>query len=159
MATVSADVKLRNKVASIDGTVILVGAGNVDRVVRFTKLPECLETFKTEIEERKGDSVTKRMAYPVVLNLDRGPHQEAWAQAKREAFLQARRDRPMPEPLEVSPDNKTGWSLDAEDVPVIEIFEQDKTESENRGFVCATCTVGFNTENGLKIHQSRTKHA
>lgn len=148
MSTLSADSRLRSQVAAIDGTVILVGAGNVDRVIRFTKVPSCLIPFKTKTE---GDTV-----YPVILNLDRGPDQEAWNTAQREAFRSARRDRPMPEALPVSGKNSEGWSVSAEDVPVVE-YEEVPVE-EKKGHVCEACTVGFNTENALKIHKSRTKH-
>ena len=153
MSTLNADSRLRNRVAAIEGTVILIGAGNVDRVIRFTRLPACLVPFKTKTE--------KSPIFPVVLNLDRGPDQEAWNAAQREAFLGARRDRPMPEPLPVSPDNKTGWSVDAEDVPVIELaaLKDDLVdEKQEKSYVCETCTVDFKTENALGIHQTRAKH-
>jgi hypothetical protein len=149
MSTLSADSRLRNRVAAVNGTVILVGAGNVDRVIRFTKLPACLVPFKTKTE---GASV-----FPVMLNLDRGPDQEAWNAAQREAFLGARRDRPMPEALPVAADNAKGWSVDEEDVPVVE-FEAPTAAEEEKKFVCETCTVGFNTENALGIHKTRAKH-
>lgn len=148
MATLSADNRLRNKVVSIEGTVVLVGAGHVDRVIRFTKLPECLIPFLTKAEPKP--------IYPVLLNLDRGPDQEAWAQAKREAFLLARRDKPTPEALPVCEKNSEGWAVDAEDVPVVEMGEP--SASVKPGFACETCTVSFNTENALKIHKGRTKH-
>lgn len=149
MSTLSADSRLRNRVAAVDGTVILIGAGNVDRVIRFTKLPECLLPFKTKTE---GSSI-----FPVLLNLDRGPDQEAWNNAQREAFLSARRDRPMPEALPVSAKSNEGWSVDAEDVPVVE-FDAPAAAAQEKKFVCDTCTVGFNTENALGIHKTRAKH-
>ena len=151
MSTLSADSRLRSRVAAIPGTVILVGAGNVDRVIRFTKLPAVLETFKTKTE---GASV-----FPVILNLDRGPDQEAWNGAQREAFLGARRDRPMPEALPVAADNTKGWSVDAEDVPVVEFdAPAAAAKAEEKSFICDTCTVSFNTENALGIHKTRAKH-
>ena len=107
--------------------------------------------FKTKAE---GASV-----YPVMLNLDLGPDQEAWNNAQREAFLGARRDRPMPEPLPVSAENKDGWSVDNEDVPVIEFDEPvAKENTKEEKFVCSTCTVNFKTENALSIHKGRAKH-
>ena len=150
MPTLNADVKLRNKVAAVEGTVILIGAGHVDRVIRFTKLPECLEAFKTKV-------IDGTVTWPVLLNLDRGPDQEAWAQAKRETFVTARRDRPVAEPLPVSAKNSEGWSVDAEDVPVVEIETKDKVDEES-GVVCETCTVKFNTAKALDIHKARAKH-
>lgn len=149
MSTLSSDSRLRNKVAAVPGTVILMGAGHVDRVIRFTTIPTCLENFKTKIE---GGTV-----FPVLLNLDRGPDQEAWNQARREAFLSARRDKPMPDPLPVSEKTSEGWAVDNEDVPVIE-YEIKPIESKQENFICDTCTTAFNTAHALKIHQGRTKH-
>ena len=150
MSTLSADSKLRNRVTAVAGTVVLVGAGNVDRVIRFTRLPECLVAFKTKTQ---GSSV-----FPVVLNLDRGPDQEAWNAAQREAYIGARRDRPMPDPLPVAADNAKGWSVDEEDVPVIEFQTAAKETEDEKTAVCGTCTVDFKTENALNIHKTRTKH-
>ena len=151
MSTLSADSRLRARVAAIPGTVILVGAGNVDRVIRFTKLPVALEAFKTKAE---GSS-----SFPVILNLDRGPDQEAWNNAQREAFLSARRDRPMPEALPVAADNTKGWSVDVEDVPVVEFdAPAAAAKAEENKFICETCPVVFNTTNALEIHKKRAKH-
>lgn len=152
MSTLSADSRLRNRVTAIEGTVVLVGAGNVDRVIRFSpRMPACLIPFKTKTD---GKSI-----FPVLLNLDRGPDQEAWNAAQRESFLSARRDRQMPEALPVSADNKTGWSVDADDVPVVELPQINEELGEDvKSFICETCTVNFKTENALGIHKARTKH-
>ncbi len=148
MPTLSAASRLREKVVAIPGTVILSGAGHPDEAIRFTETPACLLPFKTKIDG--GTS------WPVKLNLDRGPQQEAWAQAKRESFLRARRDKPMPEPLRVAAECKDEWALDADDIPVVE-YEQ-KAEGAVKGFQCATCTKSWPTQKGLEIHQGRTKH-
>lgn len=151
MATISADNRLRAKVAAIKGTVILIGAGHVDRAIRFSPdIPDCLVPFKTKIEGAEA-------VFPVLMNLDRGPDQEAWAQSERESFLRSRRDKQIPQPLPVSEKNSEGWSLDAEDIPVIE-FDAAIAKSGGTKHTCATCTVDFNTEHALKIHQGRTKH-
>lgn len=150
MATISADNRLRAKVAAIEGTVILIGAGHVDRAIRFSEIPDCLRPFLTKVEGKPD-------AYPVLLNLDRGPDQEAWAAAKREAFLRSRRDKQIPEALPVSEKNSEGWSLDASDVPFIE-FDGTTPISDGLKHTCAQCTQNFNTEHALKIHQGRTKH-
>lgn len=148
MQQLSADNRLRQTVSAQDGIVILTGAGNVDRVIQFTRLPECLVPFKTK---KEGKSV-----FPVVLNLDRGPHQEAWRDATREAFLSARRDRPMPEPLPVAATNAEGWSVGVEDVPLVEM--EDKPSDEKTVNKCETCTMEFRTPKALSIHKTRVKH-
>ena len=150
MALLSADNRLRAKVCAVEGTVLLVGAGFVDRVIRFTQLPKCLEPFKTQDNDVK--------VYPVVLNLDRGPGQEAWAEAKRDAQNRARRDKPIPEPLEVSADTKEGWAVDVEDVPVIEYDAKADTTVNPLACGFEKCDMVFNTPNGLRIHQARKKH-
>src|SRR3990167_9398791 len=162
MATLSADNKLRNRVAAIPGTVILVGAGHADRVVRFETLPECLKTFMSKAYAKDGSEMN---IYPVIVNLDRGPGQEAWAQACKEVFLTARRDKPTPDPLPVSEKPSEGWSLEEADIPLIEngkapvlvvsesvtVAEVDKTSDITA--VCPTCTVEFKGAHGLKIHR------
>lgn len=167
MSTLSADNKLRNRVAAIPGTVILVGAGHSDRVVRFETLPECLKPFMTVKYDKDGG---EQRVYPVVLNLDRGPSQEAWTQASREVFLTARRDKPTPEALAVSEKPSEGWSLEETDVPVIENGKPDDPDEKgtnvvqkadnaaDMGVACPTCTVEFKSAHGLKIHRMRTKH-
>ena len=150
MATLSAANRLRDKVVAVPGTVILSGAGHPDAVIRFTETPACLLPFRTKIEGG--------LIWPVKLNMDRGPHQEAWAQAKRESFLRARRDRPMPEPLRVANECKDEWSLDAEDVPVVEYEMKAAAAQAAADLKCSTCTQTFQTAKGLEIHKTHTKH-
>lgn len=147
MALLSADNRLRLKVCAVEGTVLLVGAGHVDRVIRFTSIPSCLKPFMT-----KDNDVE---VYPVVLNLDRGPSQEAWKEALRDAQMRARRDKPIPQPLEVSADPKEGWAVDNEDVPVI---EYDNTVEVKQNELICSCNSEFGTVNGLRIHKARMKH-
>lgn len=150
MALLSADNRLRQKVCAVEGTVLLVGAGFVDRVIRFTRLPQCLKPFMT-----KDNDVD---VYPVVLNLDRGPAQEAWREALRDAENRARRDKPIPQPLEVSEKTSEGWSVDNEDVPIIE-YDATANISINP-LVCQNegCKMEFRSENALRIHKGRKKH-
>lgn len=152
MPTLPADVRLRNKVSSVEGTVILIGAGHVDRVIRFTNLPPVLKPFMTPVPD------TKDFTFPVMLNLDRGPDQEAWAAAVRDAHSRARRDKPIPQPLEVSAKHSEGWSVDVEDVPVIE-YDEKAVVAEPSSLKCGSCDFEARTENGLRIHQSRAKHS
>lgn len=167
MAHLTADNKLRARVAAIPGTVILVGAGHPDRVVRFETLPDCLKQYMSKAYSKDGAEMN---VYPVILNLDRGPGQEAWAQASREVFLTARRDKPTPDPLAVAEKPSEGWSLEEADVPLIEngkapvpVVSESVPVSENEAVVpltatCPTCTVEFKNAHGLKIHRMRTKH-
>lgn len=157
MSTVSAASRLRERVSSIQGTCLLVAAGHPDKIIRFQVLPKSLEKLYFDKAEAEGIK-TKEAVFPVMVNLDRGPDQEAWNAAKREFFLTARRDRPTPEPLPVSEDSHTDWSVDAEDVPVVEngiVSAETKIEA---AATCETCTAPFKTEHALKIHKARTKH-
>jgi len=156
MALLSADNRLRQKVCAVEGTVLLVGAGFVDRVIRFAKTPPCLKPFMTKIQDDDGSDVP---VFPVVLNLDRGPGQEAWKEAMRDAQSRARRDKAIPQPLEVSADPKEGWAVDNEDVPVIEYDENAATKTAVE-FKCQAegCGMEFRSENGLRIHKARKKH-
>lgn len=155
MALLSADNRLRQRVCAVEGTVLLVGAGFVDRVIRFTKTPACLKPWMTKIQDDDGSDVP---VFPVVLNLDRGPGQEAWKEALRDAESRARRDKPIPQPLEVSADPKEGWAVDNEDVPVIEY--DDKAVEKSSEFKCRQdgCGMEFRSENALRIHKGRQKH-
>lgn len=151
MALLSADNRLRQRVCAVEGTVLLIGAGFVDRVIRFTETPACLKPFMT-----KDNDVD---VYPVVLNLDRGPGQEAWKEALRDAQSRARRDKRIPDPLEVSADTREGWSAEVGDVPVIE-YDSKSAESPVNTTKCEHegCGMQFNSENALRIHKGRKNH-
>lgn len=151
MALLSADNRLRQRVCAVEGTVLLIGAGFVDRVIRFTQTPDCLKPFMT-----KDNDVD---VYPVVLNLDRGPGQEAWKEALRDAESRARRDKPIPQPLEVSAATSEGWAVDNEDVPIIE-YDAKAAEKPVNALICRQegCGMEFRSENALRIHKGRKKH-
>lgn len=151
MALLSADNRLRQRVCAQDGMVLLIGAGFVDKIIRFTQIPSCLKPFMSKDGEES--------VYPVVLNLDRGPGQEAWKEALRDAQSRARRDKPIPAPLEVSADPKEGWAVDVEDVPVIE-YDATAEAPKEAALKCSAegCGLEFRTENGLRIHKARKKH-
>ncbi len=151
MALLSADNRLRQKVCAVEGTVLLIGAGFVDRVIRFTQTPSCLKPFMT-----KDNDVA---VFPVVLNLDRGPGQEAWKEALRDAESRARRDKPIPQPLEVSAKTSEGWAVDNEDVPIIE-YDANAAEKPVNNLICQNegCGMEFRSENALRIHKGRKKH-
>jgi hypothetical protein len=150
MAILSADNRLRQQVCAVDGTVLLVGAGFVDRVIRFTQTPDCLKPFMT-----KDNDVS---VFPVVLNLDRGPGQEAWKEAMRDAESRARRDKPIPQPLEVSEKTSEGWSVGNEDIPIIEYDAAAKVTVNALKCGAEGCGMEFRSENALKIHKGRKKH-
>lgn len=169
MSTVSAANRLRDKVSAINGTCLLVTAGHPDKIIRFQALPGSLEKLYFDKAAAEGIK-TKEVIYPVMINLDRGPDQEAWNAAKREFFLMARRDRPIPEPLPVSEDSHMDWSVDAEDVPVIEnaiaapVVHVPSLNSDispvaaDAERTCDNCMAEFKTEHALKIHKARAKH-
>ena len=155
MALLSADNRLRQRVCAVEGTVLLIGAGFVDRVIRFAKTPDCLKPWMTKLQDTDGTDVS---VFPVVLNLDRGPGQEAWKEALRDAESRARRDKPIPQPLEVSADPKEGWAVDNEDVPVIEYDANAAPKSSALKCGFEGCDMEFSTENALRIHKGRKKH-
>lgn len=156
MALLSADNRLRRKVLAEEGTVLLAQAGFVDKVIRFTELPPSLAPFMTKTFKEDG-SVGPNI-YPVFLNLDRGPSQEAWKEALRDSQTRGRRDKPIPLPLEVSADPKEGWSVDDEDVPVVEYEKGVEVVSNSLKCLYEGCGMEFRTDNGLRIHKARKKH-
>lgn len=118
MATQTAASRLRDNVLKVPGTVLLISAGHPDKVVRFNRLPEIVQKYREQKEAERGEK------FPTVhtaLNLDIGPDSECWRNAMREAGSMARRDKPMPSPIEVAQDCKSEWAIDNEDVPVIEL--------------------------------------
>ena len=143
----SAANKLRNQVLSVPGTVLISQAGRPDKIIRFETVPDYLTEFK-----RRGQDY-------IFINMDRGPDQEAWNTAMRDAFSTARRDRPIPAPVEVSKDSHEEWSVSADDVPVIEngvkVVSKDEKPVINPIINCDKCNVSFNSEHGLKIHKGR----
>lgn len=157
MSTVSAAIRLREKVSSVPGTCLIISAGHPDKIIKFQVLPKSLEKLFFDNAAAQGIK-TSKVLYPVTINLDKGPDQEAWNASKREFFLSARRDRPVPEPLPVSEDSHTDWSVDEEDVPVIENAIVSADAKIEASTTCETCTVPFKTEHALKIHKARAKH-
>ncbi len=156
MAQLSAANKLRNQVLDIDGTVLLCTAGRVDAVLRFQVVPDCLVPFRRDGQKH------------VFINLDNGPAREAWETARREVFLKARRDRPIPEPIPVAENSNEEWSLSPEDVPLVEnlagelanpkpITEvlAEKRDAVAVAYKCEVCGKEFTSEHALKIHMGR----
>jgi len=116
MATLSAASRLREQTLAIPGTVLLTSAGRPDQVIRFSRLPEIIKSYRdTKLKEGKD------LPIHTILNLDNGPDSECWRNTLREANAMARRDKPMPVPAPVAPSCKDEWALGPEDVPVIEL--------------------------------------
>ena len=133
----SAANKLRNQVLSVPGTVLLAQAGRPDKIIRFETIPDYLTEFK-----RGGQDY-------IFINMDRGPDQEAWNTAMRDAFSTARRDRPIPPPVDVSKDSHEEWSVSPDDVPVIENGVKPVPKSEAKPvdspiIACDKCSMPFN---------------
>lgn len=162
MSTVSAANRLRDRVGSIPGTVLFVQAGYPDKILRFQVLPESLkklELDKVNAGKKPGEFEKEVKSWPVEVNLDWGPAQEAWKQAQREFLLTARRDRPVPEPLPVAEDSHQEWSVDEEDVPVVEnalSVPETVALKQRAATTCDTCTMEFKTEHALNIHKARS---
>lgn len=148
MQTLSAANKLRSKVLTLPGIVVLTSAGHPDKVIRFQVMPEVLVKLEKDKDEGRGY---------LCVNLDRGPDQEAWRDAMDVTRRTARRDVPIPDPLAVSEDCHSDWSVGEEDVPTIEnaieiVSVQKAREDE---FKCTECPKTFTSESGVKIHKSR----
>lgn len=112
-ALLSAANRLRNKVLEIPGTVLIVNPGYVDKVIRFRNLPEILVEFK---KNSRNNETEKH----ITIDLGTGPASEAWRNAMDVVRRTARRDVPIPDPIEVATDSHEDWSVVEEDVPVIE---------------------------------------
>lgn len=154
MPTLSAANRLRIEVLAVPGTVLLSQAGIPDKVIRYQKVPD-------PIEKLKADNSIYQTRSHYTVNLDRGPDQEAWRDAQREVFLQARRDKPVPEPVSVAENSHEEWSVGNEDVPMVEnaiVLPAAVREAAPQpiNFTCIDCTRSdFSSEQALKIHRGR----
>ena len=120
--TLSAANRLRNKVLSIPGTVLIMNPGYVDRVIRFEKLPDVLAEYKKVSRNPENAHIT--------IDLGNGPSSEAWRDALDVVRRTARRDRPVPDPIAVAENVHEDWAIAEEDVPVIESSIEVVTQAE-----------------------------
>lgn len=119
MSKLNAASRLREEVLNVPNTVLLISVGHPDKVIRFTRMPDSLKRWRDNKAAERSEKEFPTAHTPI--NLDKGPDAEAWKEITRELFLQARRDRPVPEALPVAEDCHTDWSVGPEEVPVVEI--------------------------------------
>lgn len=119
MAKLSAASRLREQVLSVPNTVLLIGAGHPDKVLRFNRLPDTILQYRKMKASEKSESDLRTVHTP--LDLDRGPDQEVYRNLVEEIRKNSRRDIPAPDPIPVAGDSSEEWSVGLEDVPVVEL--------------------------------------
>lgn len=165
-AQLSAASRLREEVLKMPGVILIGEAGHPDKIIRLQSVPEYMNEFK--VRPDKGNYI--------FINLDKGPHQEAWKRLNAEAGRTARRDMPVPSPVHVAPDSHKEWSIGPDEVPLvenggvvpqslnptraIETIEKtmdrkpDVTETPKQGiFKCKTCNLTWDSNRALSTHE------
>lgn len=134
----------------------------------------------TGVMQRPSDTFT---ILGVKINLDNTPGKEMWAQIERILDMGTPRDRKVPTPRVVAPNQKDAFFLDAEDIPVCDLrppkIEVPVTTSEavkveipvapvpapapaappvHRVYTCGVCQKSFVAERGLWMHERKMRH-
>lgn len=120
----------------------------------------------------------------VRLNLDNNPGKEVWEQITRILEHSIPRDMKIPLPAIVAPNQKDAFSLEAKDIPVVDLrppkvqptitvatpavvqiqpvvaFNPPKAEEPIQPvvFTCGVCKKSFEAQRGLWMHERKTRH-
>lgn len=152
---------------------------NIPKHIREHCVPiEITEDLPTERNQVTGEMQKPsdtRTILGVRINLDNNPGKELWTQLERIIDDATPRDRKVPIPAIVAPNQKDPFFLEAKDIPVVDlntpkvevpvtvavaaevpvIFTSPVKPST---FVCGVCNKHFDQQRGLWMHERKTRH-
>jgi hypothetical protein len=129
---------------------------------------------KNEVTGQWQNPTDTRRVLGVKISLDHTPGTEMWRQVERILEHETPRDRKLPTPVKVAPDQKSPFALELKDIPVVilraalVIVSDTKTVAEEPPviiktetkipFQCAVCSKTFSELRGLLMHGRRMRH-
>jgi hypothetical protein len=136
-------------------------------------ISEDLPREKNETTGQWQNPTDTRRILGVKISLDHTPGTEMWRQVERIIDRDTPRDKKLPAPVKVAPDQKSPFALEVSDIPVVTlpaalIIVENKTTSEAVSpvlktetkipFQCAVCQKTFDELRGLLMHGRRMRH-
>jgi hypothetical protein len=136
-------------------------------------ISEDLPREKNETTGLWQNPTDTRRILGVKISLDHTPGTEMWRQVERIIDRDTPRDKKLPTPVKVAPDQKSPFALEVGDIPIVMlpvalIVTETRTTSEAISpvlktetkipFQCSVCNKTFDELRGLLMHGRRMRH-
>ena len=137
-------------------------------------ISEDLPREKNEVTGQWQNPTDTRRVLGVKISLDHTPGTEMWRQVERILEHETPRDRKLPTPIKVAPDQQAPFALEVKDIPLVilpaaaVVLTETKTTADAAPvilemktkvpFQCAVCQKTFDELRGLLMHGRRMRH-